>query len=336
MLKIPLLNLELGGKKYLMHFYGSSKITNFIMIIICMDHICAANLPQDGISSDLQQLETEEDSVPMPPQGPPSVCTESSVSNEETEICQTNSFLPIPQGVRLEEDGIRQTINGCYALDWPELSLRGINEFSTEGLATLALPTLFPFDRGDPTCKQRHITAHLTIEQLRDMVGRLDSTNLISRIQISRYVSKLKGSNQYWYARYEDLKALFQQKGSPTIFWMVSSADNYWPQLYSLMPLCSTTPASRVNSVIAKAQLTDWYFHSRQTDFVQHWLRDGVDAEWYWYRFDTEELNCTTSNQVKQMSYTRKICTKMSGCIFANSIPLSEAVMISQTQALIL
>ena len=120
---------------------------------ICIDHIYAANLPQDGIPSDLQQLETEEDSVPMPPQGPPSVCTESSVSNEETEMCQTNSFLPIPQGVRLEDDGIRQTING-YALDWPELSLRGINEFSTEGLATLAFPTLFPFDRGDPTCKQ--------------------------------------------------------------------------------------------------------------------------------------------------------------------------------------
>ena len=87
-------------------------------IIICIDDIYAANLPQDGIPSDLQQLDTEEEnSVPMPPQSPPSVFTDSSVSNEEAEICQTNSFLPLPQGVQLEEDGILQTINGCYALD---------------------------------------------------------------------------------------------------------------------------------------------------------------------------------------------------------------------------
>ena len=201
------------------------------------------------------------------------MCAETlnTTDNGEAETCQTNSFLPIPQGIQTEEDGIRQSIDGTNVLDWPELGQRGINEFSTEGLATQAFPTLFPFSRGDPTSKQRYNTvtlsdafkhlicycdkspdgsnrwrfafhprfpywalnmkhrhqllsqssiflkqnptdAHLTIEQLRDMVGRFDSTNLITRIQLS----KLQGSKQYWHARYEDLKALFQQKGSPT------------------------------------------------------------------------------------------------------------------------
>ena len=31
-----------------------------------------------------------------------------------------------------------------------------INEFQTEGLATMVFPTLFPYGKGDPTCKGRH------------------------------------------------------------------------------------------------------------------------------------------------------------------------------------
>ena len=139
--------------------------------------------------------------------------------------------------------------------------------------------------------KQNPTDAHLTIEQLRDMVGRLDSTNLISRIQ--RYASKLQGSKQYWHARYEDLKALFQQKGSPTLFWTVSSADNYWPQLHSLMPSSGSTHTSRVNSVISNPHLTDWYFHSRLSDFINHWLRNGLNAEWYWYRYEYQARGST-------------------------------------------
>ena len=46
----------------------------------------------------------------------------------------------------------------------------------------------------------------------------------------------LLGSKQYWYTRYQELKALLQQKGPATFFWTVSSADNYWPELHSLMP----------------------------------------------------------------------------------------------------
>ena len=37
-----------------------------------------------------------------------------------------------------------------------------MNEFCTEGLATLAFPTLFPFGRGDPTCKQQRTTVTLS------------------------------------------------------------------------------------------------------------------------------------------------------------------------------
>ena len=111
---------------------------------IDIDQVTIASLPQDGIPTELQQIDTDgdEDSVPALPQGPP---LDTYTDNGKAEICQTNSFLPMPQGVQREEDSIRQSIAGSNILDWPELGQSGINEFCTEGLATQVFPTLFPF-----------------------------------------------------------------------------------------------------------------------------------------------------------------------------------------------
>ena len=76
--------------------------------------------------------------------------------------------------------------------------------------------------------------ANLTTEDLRDMVGRLSSEQLMSRLQ--RYAAKVQGSHPYWFQRYCELRTLIEQKGPPRFFWTVSSADNHWPELHSLMP----------------------------------------------------------------------------------------------------
>ena len=309
---------------------------------IDIDQVTIASLPQDGIPTELQQIDTDrdEDSVSALPQGPP---LDTQIMEKLKSVKPTRFYL-CHRGFKEKRIlSVNLLLAPTSLIGWPELGQRGINEFCTEGLATQVFPTLFPFGKGDPTTKGRHrlvtlsdafkhlihycdkspdgcdrwrfashprfpywalnmkhrhqllsqssiflkqnpTDAHLTIEQLRDMVGRLDSTNLISRIQ--RYASKLQGSKQYWHARYEDLKALFQQKGSPTLFWTVRCADNYWPQLHSLMPSSGSTHTSRVNSVISNPHLTDWYFHSRLSDFIDHWLRNGLNAEWYWYRYE--------------------------------------------------
>ena len=40
-------------------------------------------------------------------------------------------------------------------LDWPSNNGEPINEFRTEGLASMAFPTLFPYGKGDPTKRTR-------------------------------------------------------------------------------------------------------------------------------------------------------------------------------------
>lgn len=108
----------------------------------------------------------------------------------------------------------------------------------------------------------------------------------------------LPGTKQYWYSRYLELKALLEQGGFPTFFWTVSSADNYWPQLRSLMPSSSgsnesQTHATRVKSVIDNPHITDWFFHAKLTDFIKHWLHDTLDADWYWYRYEYQARGST-------------------------------------------
>ena len=129
--------------------------------------------------------------------------------------------------------------------------------------------------------KQNTSDGNLTIEELRAMVGQMSSIQLMNRLQ--RYAAKTAGTRQYWYSRYQDLKALLQQKGSPTFFFTFSSADTYWPQLHSLMPNSTdaTTHSTRVGSVISNPHLTDWFFHVKLSDFVNQWLLKTLDDEWY-------------------------------------------------------
>lgn len=103
------------------------------------------------------------------------------------------------------------------------------------------------------------------------MVNTLDSEKLMKRLQ--RYAAKVQGSNQYWFQRHLELCVLLDQKGPPTFFWTVSSADMYWPELYKLMmrkSVTDTTHSMRRQAVINNPHITDWYFTSKLSDWVEH------------------------------------------------------------------
>ena len=67
----------------------------------------------------------------------------------------TRSFIPLPLQQDREDTAIRSAINGQDPLAWPDVSGEPMSEFSVEGLASLCFPALFPYGRGDPTCKAR-------------------------------------------------------------------------------------------------------------------------------------------------------------------------------------
>ena len=157
--------------------------------------------------------------------------------------------------------------------------------------------------------EQNPSDARLTVEQLQEMVGTMNSMQLMNRLQ--RYAAKIQGSRQYWYARYQELKTLLEQKGSPTFFWTVSSADNYWPELHSLMPHASNdevTHPMRVNAVINNPHITDWFFHAKLTDFVKCFLYDTLDVEWYWYRYEYQARGSTHAHGCAKLKNDPDLC----------------------------
>ena len=106
--------------------------------------------------------------------------------------------------------------------------------------------------------KQHPKDAALTLDELRNMVDKSSSEQLMSRLH--KYVSKVQGTKQYWYQRSLELKALIQTKCPPTFFFTVTAADTYWLELHTkILPHDTANPthSNKVNAVINNPHLTD-------------------------------------------------------------------------------
>lgn len=151
--------------------------------------------------------------------------------------------------------------------------------------------------------------ANLTVDDLRAMVNNLSADQLMKLIQ--RYTAKIQGSSQYWFQRHLELRALLDQKGPPTFFWTVSSADNYWPELHNLMPHSTNSPTHpmRVQAVIDHPHITDcFFFTSKLSDFVEHWLYDILDADWHWYRLEYQARGSKHAHGCAKLKNDPGIC----------------------------
>ena len=173
-------------------------------------------LPVDGIPEELHNFELSDvDDEPIANEGPPTEQLDDSTCSNPS-----SSFIPCVQQTQTEEAAIRSTIAGTDPLQWPHprfpywaLNMKQRHELLSQSKVYI---------------QQHPCDASLTVQ---DMVGAMDSVQLMNRLQ--RYATKLLGSKQYWYTRYQELKALLEQKGAATFF---TSADNYWPELHSLQP----------------------------------------------------------------------------------------------------
>ena len=78
--------------------------------------------------------------------------------------------------------------------------------------------------------------AALTIQQLKAALqaGWAESLKLMERMY--RHGANITRSNSYWFARTQELQAVFATKGCATLFFTLSAADNHWSDFHRLMP----------------------------------------------------------------------------------------------------
>ena len=82
---------------------------------------------------------------------------------------------------------------------------------------------------------------HLSIEELRDMVGR-EGENFSNRIL--HFSASLRGTRQYWLKQRSRLIAMVDSLDVPTIFFTHSAADFQWPELAHLFS-CANNAADQ-------------------------------------------------------------------------------------------
>ena len=124
----------------------------------------------------------------------------------------------------------------------------------------------------------------MTIEELREMVNSMSGKQMVNWIQ--RYVSKVQGTNPYWYQRLQELLTLIEQKGCPnfffTFFFTFSGPDSYWPELQRLLQNEEdATRAERAQAVIDNPHLTDYFLSSISMTLsgigcMACWMQTGI------------------------------------------------------------
>ena len=350
------------------------KTNNQFFKDIEIDRDVIQSLPENGIPDELRYVIDENElSVHVENEGPPQDPVLSANASVEELVLGSGStlFTPMRQRQRTEGAAIQDAVNEVDPLDWPSTEGNLVNEFKTDGLATMAFPTLFPYGKGDPTnrarqhgitlteafkhlmkfaerladgkfewrfashprfpywalnMKQRHqllsqanvylrqhpADANMTMEELKQMVNSMSANQMVNRLQ--RYVSKVQGTNQYWYQRLQELLALIEQKGCHTFFFTFSAADMHWPDLQRLLQNDEGASRSeRAQAVIDNPHLTDWFFMQRLQEFVRHWLSGILDAEWHWYRFEYQargSIHCHGCAKLKNDPDIRKLRNK--------------------------
>ena len=111
--------------------------------------------------------------------------------------------------------------------------------------------------------------------------------------RMSSYVGNLPGSDAYWYSKRRDLKAIFNGKGPPTIFFTLSSADTHWPELHDLISTPDADHRTRSVNARKNPHLLTSTFMKRKTLFIETWLRNGLNADWVWHRVEFQMRGAT-------------------------------------------
>ena len=131
--------------------------------------------------------------------------------------------------------------------------------------------------------RQNPEDAHLSIEDLRDMIGRQGENFANS---VLHYAASLRGTKQYWFQQRSRLISMVDALGMPTIFFTHSAADLQWPELARLIGAENAGRSHHNNALIENPAIADWFFYHRIQKFVDIFYVDILGASDFWLRFE--------------------------------------------------
>ncbi len=135
----------------------------------------------------------------------------------------------------------------------------------------------------------------MNIEVLKDIM--LKNPEYMKDILV--YGSNIRGTREFWSARSNELSALCDFLGLPTIFFTASAADMRWPRLRQLIcehhSCLNVDDKSYFQLVLDNPKICSDYFYEMFTMFFENIVLGSFEVVDYWYRFEW---------QVMKMIYT--------------------------------
>ncbi|KAK3910005.1 LOW QUALITY PROTEIN: ATP-dependent DNA helicase [Frankliniella fusca] len=244
---------------------------------------------------------------------------ESELVNDKTEQCSDDNntnddvddivYTSVP-----DNNDISLPKTFSTELVWPSIGTTPINEFSSPGYITMAFLHLFCYGTADysmPRSQKVPINQyihHLMLyhderfakdERFRYFIMnsemRWNSLNIeyfkenpwvVN--QIMHFGSRLRTTKPYWKSRCAELSDMVDQIGTPTVFFTLSSADYYWPDLFRLMghDVNSLTIQQRAQLLSQNPFIADTFFNLRSKFFLENSFTKHFEVQDMWYRYE--------------------------------------------------
>ncbi|KAK3912381.1 ATP-dependent DNA helicase [Frankliniella fusca] len=106
--------------------------------------------------------------------------------------------------------------------------------------------------------------------------------------QIMHFGSRLRSTKSYWNSRCSELLDMVNQIGTPTIFFTLSSADYYWPDLYRLLghKVSDLSLQQRAQLLSENPLVADSFFYLRSKFFLESAFKKHFDVQDMWFRYE--------------------------------------------------
>lgn len=137
--------------------------------------------------------------------------------------------------------------------------------------------------QGSYFLRQNPSEANFTLEYLKEMLQTNSYHSLMSKLM--HYAKNVTGTNAYWNQARDNLMAIINQNGPPTIFWTLSCADFHWPEFHGLFDnKRELSDSEQRENVINNPHLLDGYLLNALKNllnigFMKVWVQPGIGLD---------------------------------------------------------
>ncbi|KAK3922574.1 ATP-dependent DNA helicase, partial [Frankliniella fusca] len=137
---------------------------------------------------------------------------------------------------------------------------------------------------GNLYVKKNEFFSKMTISQLKEYLS--NDKSMVK--QIMYYGSRIRSTKSYWNSRCGELLDMVQQIGDPTVFFTLSAADYYWPNLFRLLDkdVKTLNIKERADLIAANPLVADSYFYLRSKFFINHCFKPHFGVKDVWFRYE--------------------------------------------------